>query len=256
MLLTGASGGLGHAIARSLRASGAELVLSGRRVNVLEALANELHARSVPADLTRRQDVAALVEQAGEVDVLVANAGVPAAARLERLASAELDRALDINLRAPIALTHALLPGMLERGRGHLLYVSSTGGRAAAPGNPLYHATKFGLRGFAGALRIDLHRSGVGVSCVLPGFISDAGLFAESGARLPPGIGTRTPEDVATAVVDAIERDRPEVDVTSPFLRLGAVLWGLAPDLASSLGRRMGSEQIARAYEESMRAKR
>jgi uncharacterized protein len=256
VLLTGATGGLGQAIARAMRQRGAELILTGRRTDVLEPLATELGARGLAADLSSAEDVQRLAGEAGDVDVLVANAALPAAARLERLTMTEADRVLDVNLRAHVALTHALLPGMLERGRGHLVFMSSTGGKAAAPGNPLYHATKFALRGLSGALRIDLHGSGVGVSCVLPGFISGAGLFAESGARLPLGVGTRTPQDVGRAVVDVIERDRPEAEVTPPLLRAGALLWGFAPDLASKLARRMGSEQIAATYEEALRSKR
>ncbi len=190
------------------------------------------------------------------MDVLVANAALPAAAPLQALNGEEIDRVLAVNLRAPIALARALLPGMLERGRGQLVFISSTGGRACAPGNPLYHATKFGLRGLAGALRIDLHGSGVGVSCVLPGFIRDAGLYADSGAKLPFGVGTRSPQDVGAAVVRAIERNLPEVQVSSPLLRAGALLWNVAPDLASAISRRMGSEEIARTYERALADRR
>ncbi len=256
VLLTGATGGLGEAIARALHRRGARLILSGRRTDVLDHLAGELNARALAADLSSAEDVQRLTEQAGPVDILIANAALPGAARLERLRIQEVDRVLDVNLRAPVALTHALLPGMLARGRGHIVFISSTGGRAAAPGNPLYHATKFGLRGLAGALRIDLHGTGVGVSCVLPGFIRDAGLFAESGAKLPFGVSTRSPQDVGAAVIRVIEHNRPEAEVTSPFLRAGALLWTLAPDLASAAARRLGSEEIARTYEQALREKR
>ena len=85
--------------------------------------------------------------------------------------------------------------------------------RRGAPGSSVYAATKFGLRGFALALREDLAPKGVGVSVILPGFIRDAGMFAESGAKLPPYVGTKRPEDVARAVVKAIEHDRAEIDV-------------------------------------------
>jgi NADP-dependent 3-hydroxy acid dehydrogenase YdfG len=256
VLLTGATGGLGQAIARDLHARGALLILSGRRREALDALAGNLGARALAADLSVAQDVRRLADQAGDVDILVANAGLPAAARLERLSAEDVDRALDVNLRAPVALAHALLPGMLARRQGHLVFMSSIAAKSAAPGNPVYHSTKFALRGLAAALRVDLHGSGVGVSCVLPGFISDAGMYAESGARLPRGVGTRTPQDVAGAVVEAIEHDRGEVEVVSPLLRAGTALWALAPDFASSVARRMGSEEIARTYERAMRKKR
>src|SRR5437016_5760449 len=108
-------------------------------------------------------------------------------------------------------LAHALAPQMVARGSGHVLFMSSLAGKAATPGTALYNATKYGLRGFASALRADLRASGVGVSTVFPGFIRDAGMFAEAGVKLPPGVGTRSPEHVAQAVLAAIERNRGEV---------------------------------------------
>ncbi len=257
VLLTGATGGLGQAIAHALRARGAELVLTGRRPDVLESLAAELAgSRTLVADLGERADVERLLAQAGKPDILIANAGIPAAGRLETFTPEQVDRTLDVNLRAPIVLAHALLPGMLERHRGHLLFMSSIAGKTALPGNPLYHATKYGLRGFAAALRTDLNASGVGVSCVFPGFIRDAGLFAESGMKLPPGVGTRSPQDVARATIDAIERNRGEVDVASFAQRGGAILAGFAPDIAASVVRRLGGADIARTAEAGLRDKR
>jgi uncharacterized protein len=257
VLITGATGGLGQAIARALYTREAELILTGRRTEQLEALARELTgARTLAASLDDRGAVARLVADAGEVDILIANAGIPAAGRLESFTVAELDRALDVNLRAPIALARGLLPGMLGRERGHLLFISSIAGKTVVPGNPLYHATKFGLRGFAAALRSDLLDSGVGVSCIFPGFIRGAGIFAESGVELPPGAGTRSPEDVARATVDAIEHDRAEVDVASLVQRGGAKVAPLAPDLSTRIVRRLGGLEIARQMERALHDKR
>ena len=256
VLLTGASGGIGQAVARELAARGAHMSLSGRRGDLLEELAIELGGRAIEADLADAAQVVHLAQAGGEVDILVANAALPAAGKLESFTPEEVDRALDVNLRAPIALAHALLPGMLARGRGHLLFMSSIAGKTTVPGNPLYHASKFGLRGFASALRQDLHGSGVGVSCVFPGFIRDAGIFADSGARLPPGTGTRSPEDVARGVVEAIEQDRGEVDVAALPQRAGALIAGFAPDLAAAVVRRAGGLRIAEEMERSLRAKR
>jgi short-subunit dehydrogenase len=193
VLLTGASGGLGQAIARALRQEGANLILTGRRVDVLEPLASELDARSLAVDLAAASEVDRLVSEAGEVDILVANAALPAAGTLSSFTVEEIDRALTVNLRAPIVLSHALAPAMVERRRGHLLFMSSLAGKAATPGTSLYNATKYGLRGFASALRADLRGSGVGVSTVFPGFIRDAGMFAEADVKLPPGVGTPHP---------------------------------------------------------------
>jgi uncharacterized protein len=244
-LVTGATGGLGQAIARAFGTRGAALIVTGRRSEVLEPLAAELGARAIVCDLSSRGEVERLVAEAGPVDVLVANAGVSASGLLVELDQAEIDRVLEINLGAPIALARALTPGMLERGRGHIVFVSSLQGKAAVPASSVYSATKFGLRGFALALRQDLGRHGVGVSVVLPGFISDAGMFASSGVRLPPGVGTRRPDEVASAVIEAIERDRAEVEVAPIPLRLGTAVASVAPGLSAAVSRRLGSERIA-----------
>ena len=206
ILLTGATGGLGHAIARTLNQRGGKLILTGRRTDVLEPLAAELGARALAIDLSDPAEVERLAAEAGDVDILVANAALPAAGRLETFTMQEIDRALDVNLRTPIALAHALAPTMVARGRGHLLFMSSLSGKSATPGTSIYNATKFGLRGFASALRADLRPDGVGVSAVFPGFIRDAGMFAEADVKLPSGVGTASPEDVARATVQAIER--------------------------------------------------
>jgi uncharacterized protein len=246
VLLTGATGGLGQAIARALHDRGGELILTGRRTEVLQPLAAELGgARTLAVDLSDSAAVDRLVADAGEVDILVANAGLPGSGRLESFTMQEIDRALAVNLRSPIALAHALVPGMIERGRGHLSFMSSLSGKSATPKTAIYNATKFGLRGFAAALRADLRGDGVEVSAVFPGFIRDAGIFADSGTSLPRGIGTRSPEDVAGAVVSAIERNRGEVDVAPLPLRLGSAFAGLAPEVAANVSRKMGSEKIA-----------
>jgi hypothetical protein len=94
------------------------------------------------------------------------------------------------------------------------------------------------------------------VSVVCPGFISDAGMFAESGARLPPGVGTRTPQDVGRACAEAIERNRAEVDVAPLTLRAGALFGGAAPGLAATVTRLTGGDRIAAAVADGQRAKR
>jgi short-subunit dehydrogenase len=145
---------------------------------------------------------------------------------------------------------------MVARGRGQLVFISSLSGKASTPGTALYNASKFGLRGFAGALRADLRASGVGVSTVFPGFIRDAGMFAEAGVELPTGVGTKSPEDVAKGVVTAIERNRGEIDVAPISMRASTVFAGVAPELAASVARKLGSEEIARQMQAGQRNKR
>jgi short-subunit dehydrogenase len=256
VLLTGATGGLGQAIARALSAKGAQLVLTGRRADVLEPLASECSARTLTVDLSESAEVDRLLAEAGEVDILVANAALPASGTLDSFDVRQIDRALDVNLRAPIVMAHALAPEMVKRGRGHLLFMSSLSGKAATAGSSMYNATKFGLRGFAMAMRAELHGTGVGVSAVFPGFIREAGMFAEAQVALPRGVGTRSPEDVAKATVEAIERNRGEVDVAPLSLRLGSAFSGLAPELAATITRKTGGDRIAQQLADGQQAKR
>jgi short-subunit dehydrogenase len=246
VLLTGATGGIGHAIAERLAGAGAQLVLTGRRVEVLEPLAQRLGGRALGVDLSQRAEVERLAGEAADVDVLVANAALPGSGRLEEYSVDEVDRVLDVNLRAPVVLARLLMPGMVERHGGHLVFVSSLSGKAATSGQSLYAATKYGLRGFATSLRADLHGTGVGVSTVFPGFIRDAGMFHDAQVELPSYVGTRTPGDVADAVLRAIDRDLAEVDVAPLGLRAGATFASVAPELSARLTRRLGGEQIAR----------
>lgn len=256
VLLTGATGGLGQAIARALADKGGKLILTGRRLEVLEPLASELSARALAVDLADAAEVDRLLSEAGEVDILIANAALPASGMLDSFDVQQIDRALDVNLRCPIVMAHALAPQMIARGRGHLLFMSSLSGKAASAGSSLYNTTKFGLRGFAMAMRAELHDTGVGVSAVFPGFIREAGMFAEAQVKLPRGVGTRSPEDVAKATVQAIEHNRGEVDVAPATLRLGSALAGLAPELVAAVTRKSGNDRIAHQLADSQRGKR
>jgi len=247
VLVTGATGGIGQAIARALAARRATLLLSGRRTELLEPLAGELGGRAISCDLSSREDVQRLAAAAIEADVtvLVANAAVPASGMLTELTQDQIDRMLEVNLRAPIALARALAPSMIDRRAGHMVFISSLAGKVASPASSVYSATKFGLRGFALGIREDLRGHGIGVSVVLPGFIRDAGMFAEANIELPKLVGTRTPDDVAAAVVRAIERNRAEVEVAPATLRVAANFGALAPALAAEVSRRGGGERIA-----------
>lgn len=258
VLVTGATGGLGQAMARSFAARGARLLLTGRRSELLRALADEVSGVALACDLSRRVEVEQLIDAAlaARVDVLVANAAVPATGVLTDLTQDGIDGMLEVNLRAPIALARGLAGEMVSRGAGHLLFVSSLSGRAASPASSIYSATKFGLRGFALSLREDLRTHGVGVSVVAPGFVRDAGMFADTRVRLPWGVGTSTPREVAAAVITAIERDRAEVTVAPPLMRLGASFAGLAPGVAAAASRRLGSHRVAAEMAAGQRDKR
>ncbi len=258
-LVTGATGGLGRVIAAALRARGARLILGGRRREELERLASETRAAGVAvADLAVGADVQRLAEEAvaAGVEILIANAALPASGLLVELGHDEIERMIDVNLRAPIMLARTLAPAMISRGRGQIVFVSSLAGKVASPASSIYSATKFGLRGFALGLRADLHRHGVGVTVVSPGFISDAGMFARAGVPLPAGVGTRPPDAVAAAVIRAIERDPAELDVAPLSLRMGAVVGSVAPGLAAWGSRTLGSDRIAEQLADRQRGER
>ena len=257
-LVTGASGGIGQAIAAALCSRGAEVVVSARREEVLDELCSRLgsNARHVVADLASRDDVARLAREAGPVDILVANAGLPGSGRLTDFTPEQVDRALDVNLRAPMQLAHALLPGMLERGRGHLVFIGSMNSKIPNPRTSVYSATKFGLRGFALALREDLHGTPVGVSAVYPGFVRDAGMWADTQIELPRFMGTSSPEEVADAVVKGIERGKAELDVAPALAKVGGRLSMVAPNAMNAITRLGGSHELADKTGEAQNEKR
>ncbi len=258
VLLTGATGGLGQAIAAELAGRGARLVLTGRNSEVLEPLAASVGGEAITVDLAERADVDRLLRECGDVDVLVANAALPGSGRLDTYTVEQIDRVLDVNLRAPIVMAHALAPRMAERGGGQLVFISSLAGKAANGGGSMYSGTKFGLRGFALALRGDWSGKGVGVTTINPGFIRDAGMFHDAGAKLPsfPGIGTKRPDDVARAVVRAIEQDPTEIDVAPIGLRAGAAFAGVAPGIADAVARKLGSADVAEQLGAAQASKR
>jgi short-subunit dehydrogenase len=222
-----------------LHAEGCELVLSGRRGEVLDGLVGELGGRRVVADLARREDVQRLVDDCGDVDVLVNCAGATGVGELTGYTAEQLDLVLDVNLRAPLLLARGLGGRMLERGAGQVVFVASLEGKAAAPGASLRDATMFGVRGFALGLRQDWADRGVGVSVVNIGPIGET-VEPSKDAALPAGFRPKVPADVAAAVVKAVKHDRAEVDVADPVMRAGVVFGQVAPQVAARLGRLAG----------------
>jgi short-subunit dehydrogenase len=247
-LLTGATGGLGRAIAQALAERGATLSLSGRSAEALGALAAELPGeghRALPSDLSQAGAAEKLAAEAGEIDVLVANAGLPATGRLPDFTPERLSGTLRVNLEAPMQLARALEKGMLERGSGHMVFVASLSGKSPTPLSSVYNATKFGLRGFALGLRADLDPLGIGVSIVSPGTIREAGMYADSGADPIPGLGTGSPRQVAAAVVRAIERNKVEVVVAPVQQRLLAHFALTSPGISVKIASGGAGQKVA-----------
>jgi short-subunit dehydrogenase len=250
LLISGASRGLGRAIAEELARHGARLVLSSRSQDELDELARTLPGGAqrhqvVVADLSEEGAAERAVREAGDLDGLIANAGLPGVGAIERVSAEELTRTLRVNLEAPMLMARELAPSLIEKREGHLVFVSSLNGKVGTPRTAIYCATKFGMRGFALALREDLHPKGIGVSTVLPGFIRESGMFHDSGVSPPPGLGTTSPKKVGEAVVTAITRNRSEVEPATLRLRLASGIAYRHPELAARLQRRGGAEQIA-----------
>lgn len=256
VLLTGVTGGIGGALAAELAARGAKLVLTGRRAEAVEPLAERYGARTVVADLADPADVERLADEAAGTDILIANAALPSSGDLLDYTPAQLDRALAVNLRAPAMLARLLAPAMVEAGRGHLAFVGSISGKAATRSSSLYNATKFGLRGFALGFRQDLYGTGVGVSIVQPGFVRDVGMFAATGATPPSGMRTVSPRQVVAGVVRAVERDVAEINIAPLELRLLSAIAGQFPGFAERVQRRGAGENTVRQVVAAQRSRR
>jgi short-subunit dehydrogenase len=258
-LLTGATGGLGRAIAEALATRGAKLILSGRKAEALEAMAAGLPGdghSTVPSDLAEPGAAEKLAAEVGAVDILVANAGLPGTGRLPDYSTEQLTGTLRVNLEAPILLARALEPGMLEQGSGHMVFISSLSGKSATPLSSIYNATKFGLRGFALGLRADLDPQGIGVSIVSPGTIREAGMYSDSGAPPIKGLGTGTPAQVAGAVVKAIEQNKVEITVAPVQQRMLAHFALATPGLSVKIASGDAGQKAAAAVAEGQSDKR
>jgi len=245
-LLTGASGGLGGYLARSLSTEGVRLLLSGRDEAKLEALAASLDPEApeptvLAADLAEPgavADLAGRAAAAGPVDILVNNAGIELVERFERSCEEDLEQIIAVNLHAPISLTRLVTPGMLERRQGHVVNVASLAGRMPPAFSAVYAATKAGLIALTHSLRSEFYGQPVGFSVVCPGFVDGDGMYARllgEGLPAPAAVGTVPPRKVTDAVLDALRHDRPEILVSGRPVR-PLVAAGLA---APKLGERI-----------------
>jgi short-subunit dehydrogenase len=233
-LVTGASSGIGQATAMRLAAAGGEVLALGRNRPALE-----LVGRPIVCDLLDRAQIDRAVREAGRVDVLVNNAGIGWLGPLHELDPDLLERLVRVNLLAPVLLTRALLPGMLERGRGHVVNVGSIVGLVGAKREAGYASTKGGLVAFTESLRQELGHTPVKVSLVTPGAIATA-FFERRGQpyarRFPRTVAA---DEVAQAIVEAVRGDRAEVFVPR-WLALPPRIHSLLPGLYRALAARFG----------------
>jgi short-subunit dehydrogenase len=258
-LVTGAGGGLGGHIARALAAQGANLAISDLSSVPVQALTEELGGRgtrvqAVPADLSIREQAEALIPRAeealGPLDILVNNAGVEFVGAYTVHTVDELEAITWINLLSPMILIRAAVPGMFERGRGHVVNVASVAGKAPLAYFSSYNATKHGLVGLTHALRAEYGDQPVGFSAVCPGIIHGEGMLSgvEDQVEVPRALGTLPPQAVGEAVVKAIARNRAEVIVSRRPTRPLILLAALFPRAGIRLSERIHAKDMARRY--------
>jgi short-subunit dehydrogenase len=251
-LVTGASGGLGTHIAKRLAREGVDVAVSGRREPELQRVAAELRqmgvrSAAVPADLAEESNIDPLVEgveaELGAIDLLVNNAGVENVAAFTSYTHEELTSMVDVNLTAPLLLTHRLAPGMLERERGHVVFIASVAGKIGPAFSEPYAATKAGLVGLTQSLRAEYLDAPVGFSVICPGFIAGDGMYArmvQEGHSSNRMMGETSTEKVSDAVVRAIREDRAELIESGVPLRPLLALAQLAPGLVERVAPRFG----------------
>jgi len=257
-LLTGASRGLGPYIARALAERGVHLVLTARSADALEATARDateigVRAIAIPEDVTDPSGRMRLLERAatlGPIAILINNAGIEWVCQYTNMSVEEIERMVQTNLVAPLVLSRLVLPDMIARGSGHVVMMSSLGGKKGSPYSATYAATKAGLIEWTSGVREELRGTGVSASVICPGFVSEAGMFAEYGKRAPRLAGESTPEQVAAAVIRAVERDVAEITVNPGPKRLMEVANAISPGAVTWILRRFGVYEFYRQQAE------
>lgn len=250
-ILTGASRGLGVELGRALASRGVHLALAARDEEGLRKTAGQLEGSGVrtivvPTDVTKVADLETLVarttDELGPPDLLVNNAGIETIAPFGTFDMDRIDAMVETNLTAVMKLTRLVVPGMIERRRGHVLNVSSASGKSGVPYYGVYGATKHALVGFSWSLRAEMAQHGVGVSVLCPSFVSDIGMYADrsNNAKPPRSIATVTPPEVSAAALRAIEKNRAEVVVARGLAKVADVFYALSPDVSMKVARRMG----------------
>jgi short-subunit dehydrogenase len=255
-IVTGASRGIGVQIARALADHGLDLLLVARSEAELERVAAELRDGGAEASVAvvdlgdpeaARRIAEAAARELGPVDVLVNNAALEPQRRFHLLTGAEIETVLRVDLLAPLELAHLLLPSMLERGYGRIVNISSIAGRVGFPFTEAYAAAKDGLIAFSRVLRSDYRGSGVSASTVVLGAVRDAGLgqrTLDEIGRTSGRAGTVEAEQVARAVVRAIEKDKAELVVMPGPGRLLKALLDLFPGLGPAMSRLAGADEL------------
>ncbi len=255
VLLTGGSRGIGPFLAEAFANRGAIIALTARSEKGLQSVAEHLKKSGAkvvifPVDLKesfqREQLVNAVLRELGPVDILVNNAGVETEGVFSELPWQSIQDNIEINLIAPMALTYLILPEMLKKNSGYIVNIASIAAKCGAPCAAIYSGTKAGLSGWTRALRLELAGTGIRFSTILPGYVREVGMFAKFGVKSPWIIGSCSPNQVARAVIKAVEKDKLETIVNSRPLRFVFTLYELSPALGDWLMRISGANDFQR----------
>ncbi|MEO0768875.1 MAG: SDR family oxidoreductase [Cyanobacteria bacterium J06649_4] len=255
VLLTGAAGGIGTFIARALVMARARVVCVGRSREPLETLQAELvaaggEAIALPFDLQNLEAIPAFVQTAerlaGPIDILINNAAIEKHRPFQNYSVADIQAITTTNQLAPMMLCQLLLPGMLERGKGHIVNISSGAGKRGAPFNSVYSATKAALNNWTEALRLELSDSPVNISLVCPG-ITDAGMFHALEMEAPESMKVTPPSEVADAILNAIVKNQPEVILDGITSKVFVALSQLSPQLGDRILHKVGIVEANRS---------
>ncbi|MEC3954811.1 SDR family NAD(P)-dependent oxidoreductase [Nocardia sp. CDC153] len=259
VLVTGAGRGIGQSTAELFASKGAEVAIADVDTAAAQAVAAALGAKAFELDVRKREQWDQVVADFGRIDILVNNAGVmPAGAFLDE-PDAVGHTTIDVNVWGLIHGMRAVVPGMIERGHGHVVNVASLAGKIPIPGLAVYNASKFAAVGLSAATRLEFAPHGVSVSCVMPSAVRTR---LSSGLSLGGGMPTVDPEDVAAAVVVTVRSRRAEVAVPN-YLGPIDVALAAAPEPAVRLVRRLfngdralrpADAQVRARYEEQVRA--
>ncbi|MEC3913088.1 SDR family NAD(P)-dependent oxidoreductase [Nocardia sp. CDC160] len=259
VLVTGAGRGIGQCTAELFASKGAEVAIADVDTAAAQAVAAALGAKAFELDVRQREQWDRVVADFGRIDILVNNAGVmPAGAFLDE-PDAVGHTTIDVNVWGLIHGMRAVVPGMIDRGHGHVVNVASLAGKIPIAGLAVYNASKFAAVGLTAATRLEFAPHGVSVSCVMPSAVRTR---LSSGLSLGGGMPTVDPEDVAAAVVATVRSRRAEVTVPN-YLGPIDVALAAAPEPAVRLVRRLfngdralhpADTQVRARYEEQVRA--
>jgi short-subunit dehydrogenase len=248
--ITGAARGIGYATAKALLARGARVVIGDRDVAVLESAVTGLissgQVSGYPLDVTDKESFATFLDKArtdgaGHIDVLINNAGVMPVGPFLGQSEQAIRSAIEVNLYGVLTGCRLVLPDMVKRRSGHIVNVASMAGVVAVPGQVVYAGTKFAIVGLSTAMADEFAPQGVEVTVILPTFTNTeliAGTKA-TGAQKPV-----QPEDIAAAIVKALDKPKTHVSVPAPLRFVGALTSMLGPRGRRWLSKQMGNDRV------------